>query len=224
MPLQTYCVYLTALAAGMLTPGPAMLQALTLGLRHGPGPVAVVALGNVCVSVAQVAAALYGLSLLAGQQPRLLRLLGLAGAAYLVFLGWAMWRAGGRFVPDAGRDGAVAAFSPAGLFCQGALVALVNPKAWAFLAAMLPPFAAGGLPHPATVALLAGPIAVLAFGGMMAYAACGSWLTRFPRFAAGHAPDFPGRGRDTVAVRRRAGRMLTMPPPGWFSQRIWDMG
>ena len=67
---------------------------------------------------------------------------------------------------------------PGSLFVQGAFVAAVNPKAWGFLAAMLPPFAAGGRPDLATLALLACPIAGLAFGGMMAYAVFGSWLSR----------------------------------------------
>uniref|UniRef100_I2PWJ6 Putative threonine efflux protein n=1 Tax=Desulfovibrio sp. U5L TaxID=596152 RepID=I2PWJ6_9BACT len=222
MLLQTYPLYLAALAAGMLTPGPAMLQALTLGLRFGPRPVAVVACGNVCASVLQVLAALGGLSLLAGQ-PALLRVAGLGGAAYLAWLGLRLWRAPAGLapapVPEAGAGPATAGLpspataglpspataglpspatadspspatagppspatagppTPAALFGQGALVSLLNPKAWGFLAAMLPPFTTAGMPHPATVALLAGPIMLFAFGGMMAYACFGAWLTR----------------------------------------------
>ncbi|EHJ48295.1 Lysine exporter protein (LYSE/YGGA) [Solidesulfovibrio carbinoliphilus subsp. oakridgensis] len=190
MLLQTYPLYLAALAVGMLTPGPAMLQALTLGLRFGPRPVAVVACGNVCASVLQVLAALGGLSLLAGQ-PALLRVAGLGGAAYLAWLGLRLWRAPAGLAPapapEAGAGPATADSSspatagppsPAALFGQGALVAMVNPKAWGFLAAMLPPFAVPGLPGAGDVALLAGPIAVLAFGGMMAYALGGAWLAR----------------------------------------------
>lgn len=177
MQSKTYALYLAALTAGMLTPGPAMLQALTLGLRHGARPVALAALGNVCASVLQVIAALFGLSLLAGQ-PGLLRGASLAGAVYLAWLGLKLWRASGRIATDAGRDSAAPAASLAGLFGQGALVALLNPKAWGSLAAMLPPFAAGGMPGTGTVALLAAPIALLAFGGMMAYAHFGAWLSR----------------------------------------------
>lgn len=178
MHLQTYLLYLAALAAGMLTPGPAMLQALTLGLRFGPRPVAVVACGNVCSSVVQVAVALAGLSLLAGH-PGLLRGASLCGAAYLGWLGLKLWTAAGRPAPGgATRSAPTVPASRAVLFGQGALVAFTNPKAWGFLAAMLPPFAAAGRPEAATLALLAAPIALLAFGGMMAYACFGAWLTR----------------------------------------------
>jgi threonine/homoserine/homoserine lactone efflux protein len=175
MNLQLYAVYLTALTVGMLTPGPAMLQALSLGLRHGTRPVAVVALGNLCVSMLQVALVLSGLSLLA-DRPEVLRLAGLAGAAYLGFLGWKLWRAPAPSGPAA-RCGSEAV-RPGGLFVQGALVAAVNPKAWASLAALLPRFAAAGPPDAAALAAVAAPIAVLAFGGMMAYAGCGSLLGR----------------------------------------------
>ena len=171
---QTYPAYLLALAAGMLTPGPAMLQAMTLGMRHGSRPVAAAALGNVCATIGQVAAVLFGLSLLAGQ-PVLLRLAGYVGAAYLAWLGLRLWRAPARLdlpagdVPDVGLTG---------LFGQGLLIAAVNPKAWGFLSAMLPRFVAEGMPDAAGVALLAGPVCLLGFGGMMAYATFGAWLTR----------------------------------------------
>jgi len=177
MSLQIYCVYLTALAVGMLTPGPAMLQALTLGMRFGPRPVAAVALGNVCASLAQVAACLYGLSFLA-RQPELLRLAGLAGGAYLLFLGLKMWRTSGVAAPS-GKTAISDIPSQRSLFAQGAFVAAINPKAWGFLAALLPPFVTGALPDVGVMSLLAAPIGLLAFGGMMAYALCGARLTQF---------------------------------------------
>ena len=166
----SYPAYLLALAAGMLTPGPAMLQALSLGLRHGARPVAAAALGNVCATLAQVAAVLAGLAFLA-REPLLLRLISLAGAAYLGWLGLCLWRAPARLaLPEACRA------SLPGLFAQGLGVAACNPKAWGFLAAMLPRFAASGAVDAATLALTAGPVCLLGFGGMMAYARFGAWL------------------------------------------------
>ena len=43
---------------------------------------------------------------------------------------------------------------------------------------MLPGFAADGMPDAAGVALLAGPVCLIGFGGMMAYAVFGAWLVR----------------------------------------------
>ena len=177
MNIALYGPYLTVVSVSMLTPGPAMLQAMSLGMRHGPRPVAATALGNVCITVVQVTAALFGLSRLAGN-PDLLRLAGLAGAAYIAWLGLTLWRrpetASGAH--PAGK--AVNARALAALFGQGALVASLNPKAWGFLTALLPPFATEGMPATGTVALLAAPICLLAFGGMMAYACCGALLGR----------------------------------------------
>jgi homoserine/homoserine lactone efflux protein len=177
MNIQLYGLYLTVVSVGMLTPGPAMLQALSLGMRHGPRPVAATALGNVCVTVLQVTAALWGLSRLA-ENPALLRLAGISGAAYIAWLGLALWRRPGILDRKSDRDKPVNARALASLFGQGALVASVNPKAWGFLGALLPPFVTDGRPETATVALLAAPICLLAFGGMMAYACCGSLLGR----------------------------------------------
>lgn len=175
MTNELYGVYLAALTVGMLTPGPAMLQALTLGLRHGPRPVIAVALGNVCVAVLQVALVLSGLNLLA-TRPDLLQLAALAGAGYLAFLGWKIWRAS---APHAGMEQTnTPRPALAALFAQGALVAATNPKAWGSLAALLPRFAGEEAVTGTTLALLAGPIAILAFGGMLAYAVCGAWLSR----------------------------------------------
>lgn len=173
MHTPTYAAYLAALSASMLTPGPAMLQALTLGLRHGCRPVAFVALGNVCATIVQILVALYGLSLLA-REPWLLRAAALAGAAYVAWLGYLLWRAGAREIVPA-----AASLRPSlvSLVLSGAGVAAVNPKAWSFLGALLPPFAAAGMPEPLEITLLAAPILLLAFGGMLAYARFGAWLT-----------------------------------------------
>lgn len=173
---QNYAVYLTALSVSMLTPGPAMLQALTLGMRLGPRPVAAVACGNLLATILQVLVALYGLSLLA-REPLFLRLAGLAGALYLGSLGLKLWRMSGRLDIEPGQPETVLP-SLTALFFQGAFVAAVNPKAWGFLAALLPQFASDGMPEPATVAAIASPICLLAFGGMMAYAVFGAFLTR----------------------------------------------
>lgn len=171
---QTYLAYLLALAAGMLTPGPAMLQAMTLGMRHGARPVAAAALGNVCATIVQTTAVLFGLSLLA-REPVILRLAGAVGAVYLALLGLRLWRAPARLeLPDV----AAPAARLTGLFGQGLLVAAVNPKAWGFLAAMLPRFTVSGMPDAASVAWLTGPVCLLGFGGMMAYAVFGAALAR----------------------------------------------
>lgn len=173
MHTPTYAVYLVTLTASMLTPGPAMLQALTLGMRHGCRPVAFVALGNVCATLLQILLALYGLSLLSGT-PVLLRAASVVGAAYIAWLGLMLWRSSARMITAHAQD---ARPSYLALAAQGAGVAAVNPKAWGFLGALLPPFAAGGMPQAPEVALLAAPILLLAFGGMLAYARFGAWLS-----------------------------------------------
>ncbi len=172
MHTQPYLVYLTALGVGMFAPGPAMLQALALGMRHGCRPVAVVACGNICVSAAQITLVFFGLALLA-RHPWVFRTVSLVGAAYIAWLGLLLWRTPPRTLSRATSEKRPSLAALAG---QGAAVALVNLKAWIFFGALLPPFAADGNPQPLDLLLLAAPVCLLTFGGMMAYARFGVWL------------------------------------------------
>ena len=174
MLAKTYLVYCFALVASMITPGPGNLQALTLGMRHGARPVAAAALGFACAILVQAPTVLFGLSLLA-REPLLLRLAGAVGALYLALLGLRLWRSPALLALPAEEAPTVRLTS---LFGQGLLVAAVNPKAWGFLSALLPPFAAAGMPDIAEAALLIGPVCLLGFGGMMAYAVFGATLAR----------------------------------------------
>ena len=202
-----YLVYLLTLAVSMPTPGPATLQAMTLGMRHGSRPAAAAAFGNACAASLQVTAILFGLSLLA-REPILLRLVGFAGTAYLVWLGLRLWRAPCRLTLPAN---VAAATRLPHLFGQGLLVAAVNPKAWGFLSAMLPPFAASGMPDAADVFLLVAPVCLIGFGGMMAYAVFGAWLVRV---------------LDSPAVLRRAFRAMAVvlwACAGFFAAREFPL-
>ena len=125
-----------------ITPGPAVLYIVTRsavqGRRSGLASVAGVALGNLgnAVAAAVGLAAVFAVSSLA------FTIVKFAGAIYLVWLGIQALRA----PPVADPAIAPRPASPARVFRDGFLVALLNPKTTIFFAAFLPQFMSSAAP------------------------------------------------------------------------------
>jgi threonine/homoserine/homoserine lactone efflux protein len=73
----------------------------------------------------------------------------LAGAAYLVWLGWKMIRSSGETA-----DGAPAKVPRGGFLMQGAIVALSNPKTLIFFGAFFPQFIDPARDHGLQIAIM----------------------------------------------------------------------
>jgi threonine/homoserine/homoserine lactone efflux protein len=117
-------------------PGPAMLYATAQTLARGRASGFMAALGIHLGCYVHVAAAAAGLSVLFHAVPPLYVAVKLAGAAYLVWLGISMFRAGpvneahGGFNPKSGRRA----------FLESITVEVLNPKTALFFLAFLPQF------------------------------------------------------------------------------------
>lgn len=135
MSLALWSGFLLAAILIAVTPGPGAVISMSAGSRHGYRGALTVIFGLQAALVAHVAIVALGLgALLAASEPAF-SLLRFIGASLLVWLGIRKWRA--PVVP------AAASASPAphdGLFLQGLLVNLTNPKAIVFLCALVPPF------------------------------------------------------------------------------------
>ncbi|RMS10786.1 Lysine exporter protein LysE/YggA [Pseudomonas coronafaciens pv. coronafaciens] len=121
-----------------LTPGPAVVMALSNSMSHGPARAMIGSLGNVLglIIVATLVTAGLGAVLVASATAFLV--LKVAGAGYLVYLGIKQWRsARSAFDELATVPNAVSAGS---LFAKGISVALTNPKTILFFIAFLPQF------------------------------------------------------------------------------------
>ncbi len=121
-----------------LTPGPNMAWlaglAATEGWRRGLAAVAGVAVG---LSANGVLAAL-GLAALLQAAPHLWIVLRLAGAAMMVWLAVEAWRGAGKAVGNGQNHG-----SNRRAFATGALINLLNPKAYIFFLVVAPQFMGG---------------------------------------------------------------------------------
>lgn len=118
-------------------PGPAMLYAAAQTLARGRASGLMAALGIHLGGYGHVFAAAAGLSILFHAVPLLYMAVKLAGAAYLVMLGAALFRA-----PPAG-DPALPAPRPKSArraFAQSVVVEVLNPKTAVFFMAFLPQF------------------------------------------------------------------------------------
>lgn len=189
-----------------LTPGPAVVyivaRTLAQGRACGLASVLGVALGNLSNAVG----AAVGLAALFAASSAAFVAVKWAGAAYLIFLGLRMWRAGP--LPAAGSAQAPAAVGR--VFRDGFVVALLNPKTTLFFAAFLPQFvAANAQPLLQTIALGALFVAIACCTDLAYVLTAGLVAPLLGRAAAGAAwgqriagASFIGLGLLTLAAVR----------------------
>ncbi|RZQ65149.1 LysE family translocator [Amycolatopsis suaedae] len=134
----------------MLAPGPDMAFMVATGLRDGRKGATRAALGITAgVSVYVVLTAL-GLGAFLAAAPGVADAIRLTGAAYLAYLAWSSWRAGGA--PMEASAGATGAFR------RGFLVNISNPKIMLFFTAFLPQFLGDTSENPVLQLLMLGLI------------------------------------------------------------------
>ncbi|MBT2676407.1 LysE family translocator [Streptomyces sp. ISL-14] len=132
-------------------PGADWAYAISAGLRDR-SPVMAVA-GLISGYALHTVLAVAGLAVLVAGEPGLLTALTVAGAAYLVWLGWSVLRRPGT--PGAAEESV--STSPARVFLRGATISGLNPKGLLLYLSVLPQFLVtegGHLPVPAQTAVL----------------------------------------------------------------------
>ena len=135
MSLELYAAYLVACLVVIIVPGPTVTLILANSMRHGTRAGLMNVLGTQIGLAIMIAVVGIGLTSLIEAMGHWFDGLRLAGAAYLVWLGWKMIRSSG----DA-ADGQPVRSPRGGFVMQGALVALSNPKTLLFFGAFFPQF------------------------------------------------------------------------------------
>ena len=136
IPLETWLLFCLACAALAATPGPNMLFLVSRTLAQGRAAGFVSLAGTSSGFALHALAAALGLSALLAAVQLAYEVVRWAGAAYLAWLAFATWRAGG------GDDPRVAAprVAPTQMFRQGLLTSVLNPKVAVFQLALFPQF------------------------------------------------------------------------------------
>ena len=120
-----------------ITPGMCMTLAMTLGMSIGVRRTLWMMIGEL-LGVASVAiAAVLGVASVMLNYPDAFAILKWVGGAYLIYIGINMWRAKGKMSVNTHSPSDVSRQS---LFTQGFITAVANPKGWAFMISLLPPY------------------------------------------------------------------------------------
>lgn len=134
MTLAAFLAYSTAVVLAAMTPGPAMFAVITNGVSRGFARAFTAGLGVAAGDAVLVTMALLGLVTLVQTFEWIFLVLKYAGAAYLIYLGFKMWRSAAARVEDGGKGEGRFVRS----FVLGASIALGNPKAILFHASIMP--------------------------------------------------------------------------------------
>ena len=149
MSPELYAAYLVACLVVIIVPGPTVTLILANSLRHGTRAGLMNVLGTQVGLAVMIGIVGIGLTSLIEALGHGFDWLRLAGAAYLVWLGWKMIRSAGE-----GPAGEAPRPPRGGFVVQGALVALSNPKTLLFFGAFFPQFIDPARDHGLQIAIM----------------------------------------------------------------------
>lgn len=161
-----------------VTPGMCMTLALTMGMTIGVRKTFYMMYGEL-IGVAIVSiAAVSGVATIMLKFPMLFLALKYIGGLYLVYLGIQMLRSKGKMSLDL-EDTKQFSISPKSLMIQGFVTAIANPKGWAFMISLLPPFINPSKPFIPQITILVMIILTTEFTCLVLYSNGGRTLSRF---------------------------------------------
>ncbi len=176
LDLAVLAVFIPTFFFVSITPGMCMTLAMTLGMSVGVRRTLWMMAGEV-LGVAVVAiAAVIGVASIMLNYPELFAVLKYLGGAYLIYLGINMWRAKTSFKLGNEAEQKIARSQ---LFSQGFITAIANPKGWAFMISLLPPFINVDAAVAPQLAILLSIIMLSEFICMLIYATGGKSLRVF---------------------------------------------
>lgn len=159
-----------------ITPGMCMTLAMSLGITIGVKKTFWMMYGEL-LGVATVAvASVLGIATLMTALPQLFQGFKIMGALYLLYVGINMWRAKGKLSTDPNQH--QQSIKRRSLFQQGFLTAIANPKGWAFMISLLPPFINQTLPLTPQLSILVIVILISEFICMTLYATGGKSIAK----------------------------------------------
>jgi homoserine/homoserine lactone efflux protein len=193
MPLEIWLLYVATCFAATLTPGPAVLMTMSVGLRGGALAATLTGTGVCAANAIWITLSVAGLSAVMLASATLFLVLKWAGALYLIYVGL-------RLILKRGTGHAAADAAPPsarGSFARGFAVQMTNPKAMIFFGALVPQFVTPGEPLLVRGLILAVTLIVieqLVLAGYGMLAAQGSRLA--------------GRERWTLVTEKTSGALM----------------
>ncbi|MCB1508203.1 MAG: LysE family translocator [Hyphomicrobiaceae bacterium] len=174
LSLAEWAVFLPACFALNLSPGPNNILALSNGARFGALRATLAGCGRLLPFAAMIVLTAIGLGALLAASAAAFTVLKLAGAAYLVWLGVKLFRAGAPVVEEGSASEPLAAMA-----LRDGLIAATNPKAILIFTAVLPQFIEPGAPFVERFLTLGLVFLVLEVAAVAVYASGGALAARF---------------------------------------------
>ena len=168
-------VFIPTIAAISLTPGMCMTLAFTLGLSQGYRKTLWMMWGELAGVATVVTSCVLLLTWIQSLSPFYFTGLALIGGSYLLWIAYRLWTQPAHF-EGGERQPQVA---PIALVGVGYTTAVMNPKGWGFMIALLPGFMSVEYSTPQQLAAFLGVMLPSEFLSMTLYATGGSGLRRF---------------------------------------------
>ena len=166
MTLETWAAFTAASAVLLVIPGPTVLLVVSYALGQGWRTALPMAIGVALGDFTAMTLSMLGLGALLATSATLFTALKWLGAAYLVYLGLKLWRAGGTLEATPRTD-AVSALRMLG---HAWLVTALNPKSITFFVAFLPAFLDPRADFVTQMLVFETTFLVLAFANALGYA------------------------------------------------------
>ncbi len=178
MSFESALTFFIAIFIFGITPGPGVFAILARAMTEGAASCFNLALGMSISDIIYLVLACFGLAAIAGHWGGLFLVIRFVGAAYLIYLGWIMWRQ--TVTIDEEQEEKVQR-SELMSFVQGFLISASNPKVILFYIAFLPTFMDLGSLTAHDIALAAGLTLIALMLGLMLIALSASWARRYFR-------------------------------------------
>lgn len=145
MEITTWLLFIAVGTAAVVSPGPAILLAISNSVRFGMAKVLLSSLGNISGLFILSSAAIFGLGAVLKTSTSLFLVIKIIGAAYLIYLGIRQWRSKANFFAESSKLDQTLRKpaknkSSLKIFLEGFLIAMTNPKAILFFTAFFPQF------------------------------------------------------------------------------------
>ena len=138
MTFESWLAFCAIAFIAAVTPGPAVMLVAVHSISFGFKSSLLTALGNACGLLIMSCLSVIGLSALVLHSAVAFSVIKILGAVYLVYMGINLWRKG--LVQKVTYHKEPAKKNHFGLYIQGILVAITNPKAIIFTTALFPQF------------------------------------------------------------------------------------
>jgi len=166
MTLETWLAFSAASIVLLLIPGPTILLVISYALGQGWRVALPMAAGVALGDFTAMTLSMLGIGALLMASATIFTVLKWIGAAYLIWLGVKLFRAGGSFETKARTE----ATSPVKMLAHAWLITALNPKSITFFVAFLPQFLDAKAPFLPQMVIFEATFLTLAFLNAFGYA------------------------------------------------------